>query len=173
MAPNVIDTLTVPWIRLPHTLDRMLSDRIPDGYAVATSYVFVVDALDRTLLTDVAEPGRGWDVPGGHVEAGESPALAAVRELAEETGLDLAVDALDLFGGQRITLLDEPPPGHPYPQHDYMAFYVARLPHEGAPTSPHPDSECVEAAWLTRDEVAERCAGKIWLPLYDALFADQ
>lgn len=35
-------------------------------------------------------PGRGlWSVPGGRVERGESPAGAVVREVAEETGLEV------------------------------------------------------------------------------------
>src|SRR3954463_14635534 len=32
--------------------------------------------------------GRYWDYPKGHVEKGEDDLSAAVRELAEETGID-------------------------------------------------------------------------------------
>ncbi len=35
-----------------------------------------------------------WSIPGGHVEAGESLRAAAVREMAEETGLVVAPEAL-------------------------------------------------------------------------------
>ncbi|RDI46200.1 NUDIX domain-containing protein [Nocardia mexicana] len=33
--------------------------------------------------------GNGWDIPGGYVEPGESPAEACRREVNEELGIDL------------------------------------------------------------------------------------
>ncbi len=43
---------------------------------------------DRVLMVRHAEPMRSyWTLPGGAVEAGETPAEAAAREVWEETGL--------------------------------------------------------------------------------------
>lgn len=39
-----------------------------------------------------------YSLPGGHVEPGESVLQAAVREMAEETGLAVAPDALQWMG---------------------------------------------------------------------------
>lgn len=56
----------------------------------------VRDADGRVLLVRRAnEPGRGlWSIPGGRVEPGESAREAAVREVREETGLDVEVGDL-------------------------------------------------------------------------------
>ncbi|RAS59748.1 ADP-ribose pyrophosphatase YjhB (NUDIX family) [Lentzea atacamensis] len=46
-----------------------------------------VDDQDRVLLVHKIY-SNGWDIPGGYVDIGESPAAACQRELAEELGLN-------------------------------------------------------------------------------------
>lgn len=52
------------------------------------SGVLLFDERDRVLLVDPTYKA-GWEFPGGVVEAGEAPATAGVREVAEELGLRL------------------------------------------------------------------------------------
>ena len=52
----------------------------------------IYDDEGRLLLVQRAnDPGRGlWSLPGGRVEAGEDDAAALVREMREETRLEVA-----------------------------------------------------------------------------------
>ena len=48
---------------------------------------------DLLLVRRGHGPGAGsWSIPGGHVEMGETLHEALVREVAEETGLEVVVD---------------------------------------------------------------------------------
>ncbi|TNC23207.1 NUDIX hydrolase [Amycolatopsis alkalitolerans] len=54
------------------------------------------DAAGRLLVIQRGhDPGRGlWSLPGGRVEPGETDEQAVVREMREETGLDVRPGAL-------------------------------------------------------------------------------
>ena len=51
---------------------------------------FVTDAKQRVLLVRVAD--RGWEMPGGQVETGESLLDALRREVEEESGCRIEID---------------------------------------------------------------------------------
>lgn len=59
----------------------------PTAETVAAG-VLLFDEQDRVLLVDPTYKA-GWEFPGGVVEPGEAPARAGIREVAEETGLQL------------------------------------------------------------------------------------
>ncbi len=100
-----------------------------DGVPVrSAARVVLVDDAGRVLLArghDPHEPDRSWWYTiGGGIDAGETPRSAAVREVAEETGLVL--DPADLTGpvATRTALFDFA--AHTVRQHE--EFFLARVP---------------------------------------------
>ncbi|MEV8316710.1 NUDIX domain-containing protein [Streptomyces sp. NPDC059900] len=67
--------------------------------------VLLFDERGRVLLVDPTYKA-GWEFPGGVVEPGEAPARAGMREVAEETGIQLT-DA------PRLLVADWEPPAPP------------------------------------------------------------
>ncbi|WP_246081625.1 NUDIX domain-containing protein [Nocardioides litoris] len=107
-----VDPATVPRLRLTHSAAAALPDLLgseahrelrwrahgPTTYAC----VALVDGRGRVLLQERDEHApvapETWSFPGGGLEPGESYADAARRELAEETGVELALDDLRRVG---------------------------------------------------------------------------
>jgi 8-oxo-dGTP diphosphatase len=46
---------------------------------------------DKNELLLIKGPRRGWEMPGGQVEEGESLMDAAIRETKEESGIDIEI----------------------------------------------------------------------------------
>jgi 8-oxo-dGTP diphosphatase len=53
---------------------------------------FVTNSNNEVLL--VKNPRRGWEFPGGVVEAGESLPQALIREIFEESGVNVAITGI-------------------------------------------------------------------------------
>lgn len=109
----------------------------------------VFDDADRLLLVlRGREPQAGrWSVPGGKVEPGESLPDAVVREVAEETGLTVAV-------GEQAWVVDIVADDVVFEVHDYLAEVVSGTLCAG--------DDAADACWAGPDELDS-------LPLTDGL----
>lgn len=56
---------------------------------IVSAATIVLNAEKEILL--IKGPMRGWEMPGGQVEEGESLKEAAIRETKEESGIDIEV----------------------------------------------------------------------------------
>nr|MBC9722540.1 NUDIX hydrolase [Lactobacillus sp.] len=56
---------------------------------IVTSGAVVLDEQKRVLLKK--DPNRGWELPGGIVEENENIKKAVVREVKEETGINIDI----------------------------------------------------------------------------------
>ena len=56
---------------------------------IVSAAAIVINNKNEILL--IKGPRRGWEMPGGQVEEGESLKTAAIRETKEESGIDIEV----------------------------------------------------------------------------------
>ncbi|MFR9726412.1 NUDIX hydrolase [Streptomyces sp. MS19] len=104
----------------------------------------VHDDAGRVLLGRRADTGR-WSIPGGIPEPGEQPALAAVREVLEETAVRCVAE--------RILLVQTLPPTR-YPNGDQVQFtdIAVQCRAVGGEARVN-DDESLEVGWFALDEL--------------------
>lgn len=92
---------------------------------------------DREILF-VRKPKARWNLPGGKVEDGETPFEAALRELAEETGVNAtSLEFVALYEGDKVV-------------HHVFAIQVPKS------TKASAQNEIADCKWLSWKELAER-----------------
>ena len=136
-----------PPISEPEGFRALLNSFLPRKRAI--SQLLVRDHDDRVLICWLTYKSD-WDLPGGVVEVGESPQLAAGREIQEELALDIQAGAL--------LLTDWLPPWSGWD--DALCLVFDGGEHDASITEGivKQAREIREAEFATIEEVLERCA---------------
>lgn len=90
----------ISWSFIGHDLGAHDHTVVAAEQCVATFGVVFLEQPTGHELVIVKHANRGWELPGGHVEAGESVADSLRRELREEAGI--IVDSLRQFGSKVV-----------------------------------------------------------------------
>ncbi len=113
----------------------------------AGGIVFRRTGVEPARFLLIKDSYANWGFPKGHLEDGETPAQAAIRETAEETGLEVlnlhgpirVIDWHFRFRGRRI--------------HKYCHFFLFESPH--GDVCPQLDEGITACRWLVLDEALE------------------
>jgi len=120
--------------------------------------IALVDGEGRVLVQQ-RPPGKPmaglWEFPGGKVEPGEIPEAALVRELTEELGIEIAIEALAPIAFASEGLGE---------RHLVLLLYVAHT-WEGAPEPRHASA----LRWVRPAEMRGLAMPPADVPLVDAL----
>jgi ADP-ribose pyrophosphatase YjhB (NUDIX family) len=99
-----------------------------------------------------------WALPGGYVEVGDTPSEAAVRETAEEAGVEVRADRLAGVFDYRLQ-----PSAPPHLFHIHKLVFCGRLADLGA--EPRAGGETLDARFFALDELPELSLGRT-LPIH-------
>jgi 8-oxo-dGTP diphosphatase len=122
----------------------------------------VIDRGALLLVRRGRGPGQGlWAVPGGKVRFGETQRQAVIREVREETGLEIEPDEVVWVG-------DSLGPGDPPAWHFTLVDFAARV--VGGNAAAGDDALAVE--WVPLDEVLNRRVTPTMVDLVELLRRD-
>ncbi|MCX6747460.1 MAG: NUDIX domain-containing protein [Candidatus Nomurabacteria bacterium] len=130
---KLIDTpKDLHWVdNINYTVEVYLSDELPEISLCTSAYSFVFDdnMLLQTELKEGERPMRMLDIPGGHIDEGETPLDAVVRETFEETGVHVRNPKLVAY--IKVTKHNSKPEAYRYPYPvSYMLYYLCDFENE-------------------------------------------
>ena len=146
-------------------VDLVLSDAPAPDAEVFAALVFVQDRAGRFAV--VYSPRRAeWASPGGWREDGEAVVETVVREVLEETGLELQAAALVPCAYERLRPIT---PGRWPDEGGFLQVYRTRVDAD-APDMGAGADDVIGWRWVAMDEFEALCGAAFWWPLAAALF---
>ncbi|WP_246081614.1 NUDIX hydrolase [Nocardioides litoris] len=141
---------TDPPLSEPGAFRALLNSFLPRKRAIAQVLVRDSAGPDARVLLCGLTYKQDWDLPGGVVEVGESPQLAAAREVEEELGFRVSAD--------RLLLTDWLPPWGGWDDALCLVF-DGGVRDDIDPARLHLQAREIRAAeFCTPEQVADRCA---------------
>lgn len=131
-----------------YKVEKLATSELAEDTMVATVLAYVFDGEGRLALT--LHPKRGWGLPVGHREGGESVQEAVVREVMEETRIEI-VDTTPI-GHIRMEMMGEMPAGYAYPYPTRIGQVFAARVGQVLPFTPIEDAH--ERAFVTMSDLA-------------------
>lgn len=106
------------------------------------------------LVQQQVNANRGWSLPGGRVEAGETLEEAVVREMKEETGLNVSIERL-------LYVADKP--------ENNLLHITFQLRRDGGeiqlPTNEFDENPIADVRFVAIDQLGEHGFSKTWQEL--------
>jgi 8-oxo-dGTP pyrophosphatase MutT (NUDIX family) len=148
-------------------VELVLAETAAPDADVFAALVFLQDRSGRFAV--VYSPRRQeWASPGGGREADESARHTVVREVLEETGLELGARDLVPCGYERFTPLTA---GRWPDRGGVLQVFHTRLGQDAPPLGGDAD-DVTDRRWVTLTEFEELCGSAFWWPMAAALFSD-
>lgn len=85
------------WAHSPKFIQKLVVWLTQDSFKVTVAMVITRPDGRLLLLHHIFRGDRPWGLPAGFVNRGETPEEAAVRELAEETGIEISPSQLEIL----------------------------------------------------------------------------
>lgn len=170
--PRVIEengsTIAAAWVPIADVLSgaipvvAMVRDALVDTHPSRLQRVAAYALIRRgdevllTRLSPIAPNSGQWTLPGGGIKHGEAPADAAVREVAEECGVECRLGSL--LGVHDVHFTGTGPDGHTEDYHGIHVVFEATIAVDAEPYVAELGGTTDAVEWISIDDIESQHA---------------